>query len=185
MLVWLSSHWKSELGIWSSKSSFSISLFDFYHLHWKIPRLHSHWKKRLVVRLPPYRCCCSPQPTLFRRPRPCKIKASSWRVVLRRIALVISSKLEDLAKLCLLMCHVLCKCVAPWDGRYKVFFFFIFIINGEVGVCLNMVEDLISTIFGRKKETSCFWILQFRYYLVLRVEQMLESLEVVIFQNSV
>lgn len=68
---------------------------------------------------------------------------------------MISSKLEDLAKLCLLMCHVLCKCVAPWMGDIK-FFFSIFIINGEVGVCLNMVEDLISTVFGRKKETSCF-----------------------------
>jgi hypothetical protein len=69
---------------------------------------------------------------------------------------VISSKLEDLAKLCLLMCHVLCKCVAPWDGRYKVFFFPFLLLMVKLGVCLNMVEDLISTIFGRKKETSCF-----------------------------
>lgn len=44
---------------------------------------------------------------------------------------MISSKLEDLAKLCLLMCHVLCKCVAPWDGRYGasfVFYYYSFLL---------------------------------------------------------
>jgi hypothetical protein len=50
---------------------------------------------------------------------------------------VISSKLEDLAKLCLLMCHVLCKCVAPWDGRYKVFFFPFLLLMVKLGSVLT------------------------------------------------